>query len=399
MFVLKGFGDKLSSKSFYLLPNFMNKNFANFLLFLCVVFSFSTFSDAQSSQLGTKNEDVSKANKKLNILFKPVPQLTEEQKKDNIEVQGTVTLRVEFLVDGQIGKVLPIVFLPYGLTENAIEAAKKIKFEPEIKNGLSITVFKPIQYSFQFGWNSDSQKNAEAQKDEKAEAILKRAVEKLGGEKYLQVKSIVGRGKFSLLRDNAIISFQNFVDVIVFPDKERTEFKSSASKIVQTNVGGGGWIFDGDAQTINEQSKEQIEGFKRGIRTSLDNLLRGSWRGKAALTYGGRRPAGLGRRNEVVKLTFDDGFAVEFEFADDGLPMKALFKRLNADNEEIKEEDRYAQFVDVQGIKMPFIIDHFSDRQQTSRINYESVEFNKPIPDSIFNKPKSAKELKKDLKL
>ena len=251
-----------------------------------------------------------------------------------------------------------------------------------------LLVFGLVNYSF-------TQTN---KSDEKAEAILKRAVEKLGGEKYLQVKSIVGRGKFSLLRDNAIISFQNFVDVIVYPDKERTEFKSSVSKTVQTNVGGGGWIFDGDAQTINEQSKEQIEGFKRGIRTSLDNLLRGNWRGKAVLTYGGRRPAGLGRRNDVVKLTFDDGFAVEFEFSDDGLPMKALFKRLNADNEEIKEEDRYAQFIDVQGIKTPFIIDHFSDRQQTSRINYESVEFNKTIPDSIFAKPKSAKELKKDFK-
>ncbi len=167
---------------------------------------------------------------------------------------------------------------------------------------------------------------------------------------------------------------------------------------MQTNVGGSGWIFDGDAQTINDQSKEQIEGFKRGIRTSLDNLLRGSWRGKATLSYVGKRQASLGRRNDVVRLTFEDGFTVEFEFSDDCLPMKALFKRLNADKEEIKEEDRYAQFVDVQGIKTPFIIDHFSDKQQTSRINYESVEFNKQISDSIFNKPKSAKELKKDLK-
>lgn len=235
--------------------------------------------------------------------------------------------------------------------------------------------------------------------DEKAEAILKRAVQNLGGEKYLQVKSIVGRGKFSLLRDNTVISFQNFVDVIVYPDKERTEFKSSVTRIVQTNTGSGGWIFDGDAQTINEQSKEQIEGYKRGIRTSLDNLLRGSWRGKATLSYVGRRPASLGKRSDVVKLTFEDGFAVEFEFADDGLPMKALFKRLNPDNEEIKEEDRYAQFVDVQGIKVPFIIDHFSDKQQSSRINYEAIEFNKNIPASIFAKPKSAKDLKKDLKL
>jgi hypothetical protein len=234
---------------------------------------------------------------------------------------------------------------------------------------------------------------------EKAEAILKRTVQNLGGEKYLQVKSIVGRGKFSQMRDNAVISFQNFVDVIVYPDKERTEFRSSVSRIVQTNVGESGWIFDGDAQTINDQSKEQIEGFKRGIRTSLDNLLRGSWRGKANLTYVGRRPASLGKRNDVVKLTFEDGFTVEFEFADDGMPMKAIYKRLNADNEEIKEEDRYAQFVDVQGIKAPFIIDHFTGGKHTSRINYESVEFNRNIPDSIFAKPKSVKDLKKDLKL
>jgi len=236
--------------------------------------------------------------------------------------------------------------------------------------------------------------------DEKAEAILKRAVENLGGEKYLQAKSQIGRGKFSVLRDGATISFQSFVDVIVFPDKERTEFKTGGSKNVQVNTGETGWIFDGDAQVINVQNKEQKENFKRGIRTSLDNLLRSGWRKEnAALSYVGRRPASLGKRNDVVKLTFADGFAVEFAFSAEGVPMKSIYKRKNPDNEEVTEEDRYAQFVDVQGIKTPFIIDHFSNNQHASRINYETVEFNKAVPDAIFAKPNSAKELKKDLKL
>jgi len=235
--------------------------------------------------------------------------------------------------------------------------------------------------------------------DEKAEAVIKKAVEKLGGEKYLQVKSIVGRGKFSILRDKAVVSFQSFVDVIAYPDKERTEFKEGSQKTVQTNTGDTGWIFDGAAETINVQTKDQIEGFKRGIRTSVDNLLRGYWRGKASLSYVGKRQASIGKRSEVVKLAFDDGFAVEFEFSDEFLPIKAIYKRVTADNEEIKEEDRYAQFVDVQGIKTPFIIDHFTNNSQTSRVNYESVEYNKSIPDSIFTKPNSPKELKKDLKL
>ncbi len=113
-----------------------------------------------------------------------------------------------------------------------------------------------------------------------------------------------------------------------------------------------------------------------------------------------QREATLGKRNDVVKLTYKDGLVVEFEFAaDDGVPQKAVYKRLNADNEEIKEEDRYAQFLDFNGIKSPFIIDRFTNGVQSSRINYESIEFNKSVPDSIFAKPANPKELKKDLKL
>ncbi len=101
---------------------------------------------------------------------------------------------------------------------------------------------------------------------------------------------------------------------------------------------------------IKVQSEKQIEDFRRGIRVSLDHLLRGNWRNDATLSYVGKRAATLGKRNDVVKLTYKDSLVVEFEFAaDDGVPQKAIYSRLNADNEEIKEEDRYAQFIDVDG--------------------------------------------------
>lgn len=236
--------------------------------------------------------------------------------------------------------------------------------------------------------------------DEKAEAIVKKAVENLGGEKYLQVKSLVGRGKFHQMRDGIPLTYQTFIDVIIFPDRERTEFKTGGLKNVQTNSGDRGWVFDGAADVLKDQGESQVENFKRGMRVSLDHLLRGFWRGKATLTYVGKREAGVAKRNEVVKLVFDDGLTVEFEFsASDGMPEKALYKYKTPDGEELREEDRYAQFIDIQGVKTPFIIDHFVNNIQSSRINYESIEFNKSIPDSIFAKPSGIKELKKDLKL
>lgn len=259
-------------------------------------------------------------------------------------------------------------------------------FFQSIKFSLLFFVFSSVVFS-------------QAQKtDEKAEAILKKAIEKLGGEKYLNVKSQIGRGKFSVLREGGVISFQSFVDVIVFPDRERTEFKGNGSKIVQTNVGETGWIFDGEAQVVKDQNAEQIANFKRGMRVSLDNLLRGSWRKDGVLSYIGKRPATLGKRNDAVKLIYSDGLTVEFEFSDESLPVKAIYKMTNPDGEETTEEDRYAQFIEVQGIKAPFIIDRFSNGVPSSRINYETIEYDKRISDSIFNKPNSAKEAKKDIK-
>lgn len=231
---------------------------------------------------------------------------------------------------------------------------------------------------------------------EKADAIIAKAIQNLGGDRYLAVKTQIGRGTFSVIRTNVVVSFQAFVDVIVFPDKERTEFKGAGSSTIQVNRGTSGWVFDGDQKLIKAQTEAQIANFKQGIRTSLDNLLRGYWKGEAHVTYVGRRPATLGKRNDVVKLTYKDGFAVEFEFAsDDGLPQKAVYKRANGDGEEIKEEDRYAQFVDVGGIKTPFIVDRSTNGKPASRINYETIEFNKSIPDSIFAKPANPKEIKK----
>lgn len=341
----------------------------------------------------------------LLILEKPKPELPGNY--GTLDAQGTIILKVEFLSTGEVGKVSNLHGTTRNLTELAIEAAKKIKFEPEIRHGklMDRSVVVQYLYSWEFGgWKIPAKPgNTEKTKlrmDDQAEAILNKAIQNMGGEKYLQVKTQIGRGKFSIIREGAVISFQTFVDVIVFPDKERTEFKGGGSKTVQTNTGSTGWVFDADQERVKEQDKAQIQNFKRGIRTSLDNLLRGHWRGEATLSYVGRRPATLGKRNDVVKLTYNDGLVVEFEFAaDDGLPAKAIYKRLGPDNEEIKEEDRYAQFVDVNGIRSPFIIDRFTNGAQTSRINYESVEYNRTVPESLFSKPSAPKDLKKDLKL
>ncbi|MGH9949216.1 MAG: hypothetical protein ACRD6X_18755 [Pyrinomonadaceae bacterium] len=343
----------------------------------------------------------------IRILEIPKPELPKDY--GILDAQGTIRLKVQCLAEGRVGLVTPITRLTANLTELAIEAAKKIRFESEKIGGSPVDRSITLQYSYGWnygGWkiqnsaNINVVKTAKANFDEQTEAIIQKAVQNLGGEKYLKVYSQVAKGKFSIIKEGVNISFQSFVDVIVFPDKERTEFKQAGVKTVQTNTGETGWVFDGDQELIKVQTEKQIANFKRGQRTSLDYLLRGYWKGDAELTYLGRRSGTLGKRNDVLKLTYKDDFAVEFEFtADEGIPVKAIYKQTNADGETITEEDRYAQFIETQGVKAPYIVDRFTNDKHASRINFETIEYNKSIPDSIFAKPSDIKALKKDLRL
>jgi TonB family protein len=82
----------------------------------------------------------------LKIVTKPKASYTTSARE--AQIQGTVTLRVTFLASGQIGSVSPVKGLPYGLTEQAIAAARSIRFEPARTRNGSITVTRTVVYPF-----------------------------------------------------------------------------------------------------------------------------------------------------------------------------------------------------------------------------------------------------------
>lgn len=82
----------------------------------------------------------------VKILSKPRPSYTDAARQNNI--QGSVTLRITFLANGQIGSISPVSGLPYGLTEQAMVAARSIRFEPAKRGGVPIAKTMTVQYGF-----------------------------------------------------------------------------------------------------------------------------------------------------------------------------------------------------------------------------------------------------------
>jgi hypothetical protein len=234
--------------------------------------------------------------------------------------------------------------------------------------------------------------------EERAEAIVTAAVKKIGGERFLATKTLFLTGRVSSIQKGATVASESLTAVFVYPHQDRVETKSGKVKIVRVSSETAGWYFDGNVDAIFDMGPDQFARVVRARRGSMDTLLRGFWRGKAKLSYIGKREATLGRRSDAVKLTYDDGEEFEFEFDHESLPFKAISRFKGINEETLVEETRFAQYIEQNGIRFPFVIDRLIDGNQVSRTNYDSFRFDIKIPSTIFDKPTDIRVFKRDMK-
>jgi protein TonB len=90
--------------------------------------------------------DIVRVTSAVKILAKPRAQYTDEAR--TAQLQGVVRLKVTLLANGSVGAITPVSRLGYGLTEQAIAAARQIRFEPKKVNGVPQSTIMTFEYSF-----------------------------------------------------------------------------------------------------------------------------------------------------------------------------------------------------------------------------------------------------------
>jgi TonB family protein len=80
------------------------------------------------------------------VAFRPEPSYTEEARQNALT--GSVILRAVLTADGAVTNIKVASGLPYGLEENAIEAAKKLRFIPAMKDGKFVSTWMQLEYYF-----------------------------------------------------------------------------------------------------------------------------------------------------------------------------------------------------------------------------------------------------------
>jgi hypothetical protein len=227
--------------------------------------------------------------------------------------------------------------------------------------------------------------------------LIKQTVQARGGERFLSFTSIVSSGMYTPFARGLSQNPIQFVDWIIYPDKERTEFGKGKKKNrrIQVNVGKTGWVYDGDAETLKDQTDKQIEEHLEGLEFDIDRLLRTAAKGaEVEVGYAGREETRPGERADVVAVKFkSDRIAYIQIDPQTHLPTSLSYEKTE-DGQLVKQELRFNQYIDYDGVKFPNIVDFFRDSVQTGRLNVQSVKLNTKTPDELFVKPANVKAVK-----
>jgi len=117
----------------------MKNNLTTFFTVICLILLFTVAAAAQTITVSQKNAD-----KPVKILNKPRVKLGQCSQSS-----GITKLRVTFDKSAKITEA--VIVQSSGCEDfdnNALKAARGIKFKPAIKDGEEVTVIKPVEYTF-----------------------------------------------------------------------------------------------------------------------------------------------------------------------------------------------------------------------------------------------------------
>jgi TonB family protein len=126
-----------------------SKWFAASLILACAFIGLAVAQEPHSGSANQRTERVyksSEVSRKVFVLSKPEPEYAEQARENKTE--GSVILSVVLRADGEIGDIGVLKGLQDGLNDKAIEAARRIKFEPAQKDGRPVSQSLRVEYVF-----------------------------------------------------------------------------------------------------------------------------------------------------------------------------------------------------------------------------------------------------------
>lgn len=219
--------------------------------------------------------------------------------------------------------------------------------------------------------------------DPKAQELLDRAIQALGGPAFLRFKSLSTRGRVFAIAEGATSGFAPFESSVEYPDKRRFSY-GKKKPVVLVNNGERAWQLDRYGMT--RQEPEQVRRWKVSNRYNLENCLRLRIHEPGVLIQDGGVDFVDNLPARVVDLMDARRVEVKLYFhRTTFLPVRIFYRVQNPQTREWDEfAEVYGDYQKIQDIQTPMHITRFLNGERFSEIFRNSAQYDENYPPNYF---------------
>lgn len=219
--------------------------------------------------------------------------------------------------------------------------------------------------------------------DPKAEQILNRTIQALGGPAFLNFKTQTTKGRTFAIHDETTSGLAPFQSYIQYPDKRRFSYGKTLP-VILINNGDKGWEID--RYGLISQPLEQVQRWIVSNRFCLENLLRLRINDPGVLVQVGGVDFVDNAATQGIEITEPGGTVTRLDLnRQTFLPTRITYRVRNPKTGDYDDySDAYADYKMIEGIQTPMHISRYLNDERSGEIFRNTATYNEEYPPNYF---------------
>jgi hypothetical protein len=219
--------------------------------------------------------------------------------------------------------------------------------------------------------------------DPRARQMLDRAIQALGGQAFLNAKSLTTKGRVFFFQDGATAGMEPFENYVLYPDKRRFSY-GKTKPVIQIFNGDKAWELD--RMGVMSLTDREVQGWIISNRYSLENLLRLRINEPGVLIQMGKVDFVDNVPTQGIEITAQGGTSVRLDLhRQTSVPSRISYRVRNVKEEAWDDySDAYADYKTVDGIEIPMHVTRYLNGDRIGETFRNSAQFNEEYPANYF---------------
>ncbi len=219
--------------------------------------------------------------------------------------------------------------------------------------------------------------------DPQARQMLDRTIQALGGQAFLNAKSLTSKGRVFFFQDGATAGLEPYESWMQYPDKRRFSY-GRTKPVILINNGDKGWELD--RYGLIAQPDQQLKSWNLSTRYGLDNLLRLRINEPGVLIQVGSVDFVDNVPTQGIEITALGGISIRLDLHRQTLLPSRITYRIRNVKEDAWDEYSiaYSDYKSFDGIETPMHIYRSLNGERIGETFLNYAHYNEDYPANYF---------------